>query len=90
MVSHVSRYILSMGILEKADDHSVPSDGFKHTILSSDIDVALEPQPISKSLTWAEFYTVRAGSDDRIFNYYVTEQKTSRCHLGAVLAAKVG
>ena len=61
-----------------------------HHLKSTDIYVALEPQPISKSLTWAEFYTVRAGSDDRIFNYYVIEQKTSRCHLGAVLAAKVG
>ena len=36
------------------------------------------------------FFAVREGGGDHINNCFLAEQKTSRCHLRAVFAAKVG
>ncbi len=45
---------------------------------------------IPRIFPYVRFFAVREGSRDYINNCFVAEQKTSRCDLRALFAAKVG
>ena len=56
----------------------------------SSVDRILSVGSIPRIFPYVRFLAVREGSRDHINNCFVAEQKTSRCDLRALFAAKVG
>ena len=56
----------------------------------SSVDRILSVGSIPRIFPYVSFFAVREGGGDHINNCFLAEQKTSRCHLRAVFAAKVG